>query len=431
MINQKILQLHSRNCYIYIDGSVRGNATENIQGISGLRVYDDNYNIIDELYITIENWISLLKAETVIFLISLLITFSCHNVQILSDSELVINRFLEIVHNNTDTTVRNMFKEKNNILIWAIIRQLIKEPNFVLPTIIKVKSHAEDIYHNDLDISIKTKYGDVNRTYLINFNLSSLSKIPYVLLWKDIVIEKKIRKFITEYTEIKNFKQFLNLNRNLKYQKGSVNWIITFDYLKEHENMLTTKFWTSRRWRKKVQRLIEELPTIEQCKKSFYKLIKNWKCPRCERKKETFNHVWMCRSNKKKMKKIISKAFQLMFNLIKEKEQYNLEWSDFFKIYDDETYSKLVVSDTDLTFIDIIKGIFPSHLHSYLLNTIKMTKEDITEIAVKFLNFIYDETLDIWKQRCDLQIDKEKKFRITSRKRKPQKVRIRILKEKL
>lgn len=73
--------------------------------------------------------------------------------------------------------------------------------------------------------------------------------------------------------------------------------------------MLTTNFWMSHRRRKQIQQLIEEIPTVEQCKKSFYKLIKNWKCLRCERKKETFNHVWMCRTNKKNIVGIICKAF--------------------------------------------------------------------------------------------------------------------------
>jgi hypothetical protein len=65
---------------------------------------------------------------------------------------------------------------------------------------------------------------------------------------------------------------------------------LTFEYLKEGEKALTTSYWTTRR-RKKIQRLIEEMPTIEQCKKSTHEIYKNWKCVRCERKKETFNHV--------------------------------------------------------------------------------------------------------------------------------------------
>src|SRR5688572_4594861 len=103
--------------------------------MSGLRLYDERYILIDEIYITIENWISPLKAETMIFLLALLISFSCNNVQIFSDSELVINRFFEMLAHGKNVTVRNMLKETNNILIWAMIRQLMNEEEFVLPTL--------------------------------------------------------------------------------------------------------------------------------------------------------------------------------------------------------------------------------------------------------------------------------------------------------
>lgn len=81
------------------------------------------------------------------------------------------------------------------------------------------------------------------------------------------------------------------MNRNTKYRNIGVDWLITFEYLKEDEKTLTTSFWTSRRRQKKIQRIIEEIPTIEQCKKSVFDIYKDWKCGRCERKKETFNHV--------------------------------------------------------------------------------------------------------------------------------------------
>lgn len=52
---------------------------------------------------------------------ALLVSFSNSNVQILSDSKIVINRFFEIYMNGKNMTVRNMLKEQNNILIWAMI----------------------------------------------------------------------------------------------------------------------------------------------------------------------------------------------------------------------------------------------------------------------------------------------------------------------
>ncbi|RGB22261.1 hypothetical protein C1646_776386, partial [Rhizophagus diaphanus] len=41
----------------------------------------------------------------------------------------------------------------------------------------------------------------------------------------------------------------------------------------------------------KVHLLIEEIPTIEQMKKSFFDLYDEWKYPICGLDDKTFNHV--------------------------------------------------------------------------------------------------------------------------------------------
>ncbi|PKY60957.1 hypothetical protein RhiirA4_485320 [Rhizophagus irregularis] len=210
---------------------------------------------------------------------------------------------------------------------------------------------------------------------------------------------------------------FLNLNRNSKYRSLRIDWFITLEYLKENEKALETSFWTTRKQRKKIQRLIEEILTIEQCKKSAFEVFKNWKCVRCNRKKETFNHVWMCNSHKKRVKEILQRAIELLVNEIRKLSKYEINFDDIKNVFNNNHFGKLVIDNDNLTFIDIIKGIFPLELSDFLSEKIKMIKEDRIKVSVLFLDFIYDETKLIWNDRCEMQIKKEKRLKINKDKK--------------
>ena len=42
-----------------------------------------------------------------------------------------------------------------------------------------------------------------------------------------------------------------------------------------------------------IKNLMEELPTIEKLKIRHPDLYRNWNCCVCNKKKETYDHVWM------------------------------------------------------------------------------------------------------------------------------------------
>ncbi|PKB93701.1 hypothetical protein RhiirA5_440561 [Rhizophagus irregularis] len=123
---------------------------------------------------------------------------------------------------------------------------------------------------------------------------------------------------------------------------------ITFEFLKENENTLQTNFHTTKRRHYKIKNLIEEILTVEQRKLINFDIYKDWKCPVCERKKETFGHVWHCYSN--------PKIIDLFIN---------------------ESFGKVKVNNNKLTFVDIIKGLFPKLLADFLRQEIKMTSSYI------------------------------------------------------
>ncbi|CAB5374662.1 unnamed protein product [Rhizophagus irregularis] len=418
VINYKLIQQLGEQIFIYIDGSVINNGTENIDGIAGLHFYDKDHKLIDEFYVNIEHWISPSKAEVTSFIIALIIVHNISNVEIITDNEFIFNYFNDIICKTEIYNTRKLLKTQNNIYIWALIRQFIDLNEIIIPKITKIKAHDDDLYHNFLDQQIKDRYSDRNRVYSVNFNFFQLDKIEYMLTWNNIIIEKPIRRFIRYYNEILNLEKFFNLRRNRKYTIDSVEWAITFEFLKENENVLQTNFHTTKRRRYKIKNLIEEIPTVEQRKLTNFDIYKDWKCPVCERKKETFGHVWRCYSNRKRMRNIIYYSIICLIEKIKEYDIYTFDEAKIIDLFINESFGEVKVNNNKLTFVDIIKGLFPKLLADFLRQEIKMTKVHIFETGVKFLDFVFDSTHKIWVDRCDLQKDKEISLGVTKEDKK-------------
>ncbi|GBC34051.2 hypothetical protein GLOIN_2v1846731 [Rhizophagus irregularis DAOM 181602=DAOM 197198] len=418
VINYKLIQQLGEQIFVYIDGSVINNGTENIDGIAGLHFYDKDHKLIDEFYVNIEHWISPSKAEVTSFIIALIIVHNISNVEIITDNEFIFNYFNDIICKTEIYNTRKLLKTQNNIYIWALIRQFIDLNEIIIPKITKIKAHDDDLYHNFLDQQIKGRYSDRNRVYSVNFNFFQLDKIEYMLTWNNIIIEKPIRRFIRYYNEILNLEKFFNLQRNRKYTIDSVEWAITFEFLKENENVLQTNFHTTKRRRYKIKNLIEEIPTVEQRKLTNFDIYKDWKCPVCERKKETFGHVWRCYSNRKRMRNIIYYSIICLIEKIKEYDIYTFDETKIIDLFINESFGEVKVNNNKLTFVDIIKGLFPKLLADFLRQEIKMTKVHIFETGVKFLDFVFDSTHKIWVDRCDLQKDKEISLGVTKEDKK-------------
>ncbi|PKK56691.1 hypothetical protein RhiirC2_828242, partial [Rhizophagus irregularis] len=355
VINYKLIQQFGEQIFIYIDGSVINNGTENIDGIAGLHFYDKDHNLIEEFYVNIEHWISPSKAEVTSFILALLVVYNINNVDIITDNEFILNYFNDIICKTEIYNTRKLLKTQNNIYIWALIRQFIDLNEIIIPRITKIKAHDDNVYHNFLDQQIKNRYSDRNRVYSVNFNFFQLDKIDYMLTWNNIIIEKPIRRFIRYYNEILNLEKFFNLRRNRKYTIDSVEWAITFEFLKENENVLQTNFHTTKRRRYKIKNLIEEIPTVEQKKLINFDIYKDWKCPVCERKKETFGHVWRCYSNRKRMRNIIYYSIICLIEKIKEYDIYTFDETKLIDLFINESFGEVKVNNNKLTFVDIIK----------------------------------------------------------------------------
>ncbi|CAB4381960.1 unnamed protein product [Rhizophagus irregularis] len=190
VINYKLIQQYGEQIFVYIDGSVINNGTENIDGIAGLHFYDKNHKLIEEFYVNIEHWISPSKAEVTSFILALLIVHNINNVELITDNEFILNYFNDIICKTEIYNTRKLLKTQNNIYIWALIRQFIDLNEIIIPKITKIKAHDDNVYHNFLDQQIKNRYSDRNRVYSINFNFLNLTKSIICTGRTDVIVAK-------------------------------------------------------------------------------------------------------------------------------------------------------------------------------------------------------------------------------------------------
>ncbi|PKK61999.1 hypothetical protein RhiirC2_791012 [Rhizophagus irregularis] len=95
-----------------------------------------------------------------------------------------------------------------------------------------------------------------------------------------------------------------------------------------------------------------------------------WKCPFCEQYDETFDHLWTCNNRVNEMKDIISKVKQFIKDtsnmlLINENKMPTVTESavNLINCWD------IAYSNSEITFIDLIKGIIPCTLTKFAEET--------------------------------------------------------------
>lgn len=293
LCKERLITVMDKKFKIYVDGSVRYQQTENIEAIIGVMIYNEDNTLIDSIFLTFENWITSNKAETLAFLVALLVTPVDKESTIYTDSQQIYNNFTTIVKHPHKINLRDILKFNANNHIWAIIKDMLE--NFALKIKVeKVKAHDEDILHNIVD-------REITERYLIIQQLNNIDVLPtcdiykYPLKWDGVSIETNIRRFIRLISRVEGLEKFFNLNRNAKYHMLEIEWHITFMYLDANEEEFDAYFKTSahssKKKRMKIQRLIEELPTIKQMKNLCTICIEDYFVLHATRKKK---HSSMC-----------------------------------------------------------------------------------------------------------------------------------------
>jgi ribonuclease HI len=388
--------LNQRIFTCYTDGSIKDINKEYVSATFGTTFYNSSSQRILELVSSYNNWISSTRAEIFALLITLIIAPLNSILTIYTDSANLISNFEKFKFFNFNLTTRQIFKISNNNILWKIIINIIKENNLSV-ILQKVQAHADNDLNNYVDNIVSLAHNDQNLN--INLNYNNFEDLPWIPKWNGIVIEKSLRKMLTLTTNIKNLEKFINLNRNDKYRKIEIDWSIFFNNFKGEKQKLYTDFKESKIRRRKIQMMIEELPCIEQIKKTLYSLYKDRLCPMCEEEKESFNHIWICNKRRDDMQTLISGLqgwlLQEINKLLDPTYHIILE-----QIKDIDDIWNLDVSEDQFTFIDLIKGFFPYNLSNFFKHLLT-TKSKIEQLSYNFRNEILDKSIIFWKERCN------------------------------
>ncbi|GES80391.1 hypothetical protein GLOIN_2v1787415 [Rhizophagus clarus] len=244
---------------------------EYIQALFGIRIYSNNDIFLAQYISTFDSWITSTKAETLAFLVTLLILPENANAMIYLDSETVYNNYYNLINTTNIISIRDLFKTQHNPSLWIIIKDLLRHYKHNL-TLVKIKAHTINSRHNEVDAYIKNSHNNINDIFPTNLSFSHLDTSNFIPTWNNYIIETNLRRFIRLTTRIYSLEKFFNLNRNSKYHMLDLQWDITFEYINsqtEDETYFTTNHFLHKVKWQKIQRLIEELPTIEHLKKSL------------------------------------------------------------------------------------------------------------------------------------------------------------------
>ena len=127
---------------------------------------------------------------------------------------------------------RNFFKENNNIY-WNTIKDIIDTNNLVVK-FVKVPAHSGIYWNEYVDKLAKSAYG--SNQPLFQLRHTSLPNIKHFPQWNNILVEKNLRKFITNISWNTGFEKWFTLHRNKKYQNLQVDWSSTFKILNENKS---------------------------------------------------------------------------------------------------------------------------------------------------------------------------------------------------
>ena len=145
-----------------------------------------------------------------------------------------------------------------------------------------------------------------------------------------------------------------------------------------------------------------------------FDLYKDLKCPRCNLDDESFNHIFTCSTITTKLQTIIHNSKRFLTSLIQE----HIDSQFHINHLEDQYLWHNNVHDTNLTFIDLIKGVVPRSL----INKIQLVTNNqaiIQMLLSLFFDYIYAQFSDtIWKERCEIQLNIEKRLGIDKKEKK-------------
>ena len=131
----------------------------------------------------------------------------------------------------------------------------------LLVTLHKVKAHSGNFANEKVDNLAKAALTSAALHFTINDQLHTTIK------FNNYTIASPIRPFIKECIRTHTVTSFMNLDVNSNYCLAEVDWLTTAYCISDNISSSATSYDASSTKRKKLQRLLEMLPTLEVLKK--------------------------------------------------------------------------------------------------------------------------------------------------------------------
>jgi exonuclease III/ribonuclease HI len=398
----------------YTDGSLSGAGTVNMQmGLGWVQVNSSQSSLTFSA--SCNNFPSSSRAEILAILSVLTVVPSYCDIDIFTDSAVAIAGFDNLEKFCTSPSTKNQ-------LLWFAIRYII-DSNQLNITTHKVASHTfiPDPFNEQADQLAKD--GRFEEEFTMDFH--SFLPNSFSLIWEDIIVDFPIRSFIKETCQAKHFDEYLSASRNKKVKKltqqGSINWTVTKLLIQYHDSPVnSTSFDKSSMKSFKVKCLSEELPTMVILKKRRPDLYNNhsWTCCNC-REEEDFSHLWLCDTRRSHINKIVDETIKDIFTQCSHALKKKNAMKNGLNCFQLAKLSCWKFSDLNDIFslMDLIKGLVPSDL-TFLLASWGFCPSITTDILLVTLNLFQIKIRQLWLNRCQRVIDKERSVNISHKQKR-------------
>lgn len=384
------------------------------------------------------NWPSSFKAElTAIFLAILTVPFYS-TVTIQTDSLSVIKKYEKLSNICPKKTHRKWLKEKNWSL-WIRLIETIQKKNLQIK-FVKVKAHSNNIFNNQVDQLAKRAVNEPP-IFWKDLNSSVLTTTP---MWNGIIIDIGIRDFLKEINKRKSIINWTEQNRIRKAWKQEIvdqdafNWSTVWAHSKVGK-VYTTSYKQLKERSFRINLMHNELPTLQIMATRRPDLYTDHtECPTCKKEPETLLHLLSCKERKENWEEIWEKSTAKPLEHIMKEVQNTKKLSKMIK-KTDTTKTRIILQE----ILQDLKEEIVESPESKRNFAIGLTKRDtwkkfqplikdgvvtrstiqrnINEISRRFTKQIRKL---IWKPRCTLLIQSDKKRGITQKRKfhKPPKI---------
>jgi hypothetical protein len=154
--------------------------------------------------------------------------------------------------------------------------------------------------------------------------------------------------------------------------------------------------------------MFSELSTMDRMKTRRPDLYNSpeWHCILCN-EEEDFTHLWSCKERRTTINTLVQDTITDLVNMCSTSLTELKKPTNIIRKSDISSLTCWSFNSSDFTLSDLIKGYIPLSL-SLILNTWGLKAGTANNIIVKTISALQGKLKNIWTQRCELVVEKER-----------------------